>query len=443
MTIDRDRNTLHALLVLAFATDLLSPILIEKGILPSATRWISPAAVALMIALTLVRMLAWDRIPGAVWIIIWFSLIGACVALVRGQGAMATAWGWWRMFEYPLVGLFAFLQPNWPRRFPEWLSTSCVVILGVEVIVQIGQYFSGQKPGDLLAGTFGAYGTHNLMLFAVIAFCLALGHWLVEGKWMPLALVMALSLVSNVLAENKVFPVVVVSLSILTGVVAVVRNRDALRPTLYLVSLGLAIWCFALVYNAIIPTARTDSLESYLQIAKIKAYSDSVRSSVHLGQGYSDIGRNYAVIYGLNAISTDTTTLLFGMGLGTRSESRSLGITGSALGQDALGLSTGTSLLIIMQELGLVGLGVLGGFVLWVVLTLAKDIIGDPCEELVELRYALLLFTLLWPLWIWYAASWFAPFPMLLYWTALGYALREGKRQRMGTSSLQVSRQMT
>jgi hypothetical protein len=37
------------------------------------------------------------------------------------------------------------------------------------------------------------------------------------------------------------------------------------------------------------------------------------------------------------------------------------------------------------------------------------------------LRYGLLLFSLFWPVWLWYASVWVMRAPMLLYWMLLGY----------------------
>jgi hypothetical protein len=39
-------------------------------------------------------------------------------------------------------------------------------------------------------------------------------------------------------------------------------------------------------------------------------------------------------------------------------------------------------------------------------------------------RYGLILFSIGWPLWIWYGFLWNSP-AMLLYWAAVGYALSD------------------
>ncbi len=67
----------------------------------------------------------------------------------------------------------------------------------------------------------------------------------------------------------------------------------------------------------------------------------------------------------------------------------------------------------------------MAGFILWVAFVLMRGIKRYPNSKASPLAYALLLFSLLWPLWLWYKSVWAFRVPMLLYWIALGYLLRE------------------
>ena len=118
---------------------------------------------------------------------------------------------------------------------------------------------------------------------------------------------------------------------------------------------------------------------------------------------------------------------MLGYGLGARSESVTFGTAGIGLTTGYLGLSVGTSLLIIMQEMGLVGLAVLSYIILWIIFTLASDIRRSPFSMANSLRYGLLIFSILWPVWLWYANVWTMRVPMFLYWYLLGYVLAESK----------------
>jgi hypothetical protein len=443
---NRSSGSINLLLVLALATDLLTPFLIWKGVLPSFTRWVSHAALATMMVGAYARMLVFDRVPGVVWLIVGISAIGIGVALFEGQGVIATAWGWWIMFQYPLVGLYAYLQPHWPNRFPQRLRTFCTAILGMQVVVQVGQYLAGELPGDNLAGTFGWHGTGNLVVFISLLLCLALGQWLAHGQWKTLLWVLAMGSVSSALGEMKLFPFAVLALGIVAMVIFAFRRGQLGKLVQYAVLMGAVVWIYFGFYDAVVVPARgTKSLKAYLELQTLDKYLGGAEQGLGSGRyggrysGRYDIGRNYALTYGWKTIRRDTTTFLFGLGLGARGESRTLGTAGVGLLRGHLGLTTGTSLLVMLQELGLVGMVVLGGFILWIAMVLLKGIKRYPQSDATELRYALLLFSLLWPLYLWYSTAWIMRVPMLLYWAALGYVLSEPQRHHLDAQQSRVA----
>jgi hypothetical protein len=255
--------------------------------------------------------------------------------------------------------------------------------------------------------------------------CLALGQWVAHGQWKTLVWVLALGGVSAALGETKLFPFAALALGAFAIVVFILRGRRLWKLVPYAVLLGLVVWSFLGLYNAIVPAARRRPLERFLEPQALARYlGQANRYATDRGYRY-DVGRNYALAYGWNTIRRDTTTFLFGMGLGARGESRTLGTAGMGLLRGHLGLTTGTSLLVMMQELGLVGMVTVGGFIVWTDMALFKGIKGNPQSEATELRYALLLFSLLWPLWLWYQTVWTMRVPMLFYWGALGYVLND------------------
>lgn len=412
----------NVLLIAALLTDLITPILIWKGVIPAYTRWISHAAVALMIIGAFSRMMVFDHIPRIVWLIAGLSVIGIAVALFMGQATAPTAWGWWIMFQFPLVGLFAYLQPNWPKNFPRHLRNVLIAILFLEVLIQIGQYFTGEPPGDNLAGTFGLHGTANLVIFILLVLCIALGRWLASGDWKPLVLVLVLGSISSVLGEMKLFPFATIGLGFLALFFFILKGKRRWRIIPYALFVGLISWGFIGFYDSVVVSSRgTRPLESYLDPNVLASYLGGATQAETI-LGTYDIGRNYALTYGWNEINKDSTTLLFGLGLGARGESRSLGIAGVALVRSHLGLTSGTSLLVLLQETGLVGLILFASFIIWVVFTLFKAILKEPHSKFSEIHYGLILFSLLWPLWLWYTPVWLFRVPMLIYWALLGYA---------------------
>jgi hypothetical protein len=423
----------NVLIIVALATDLVTPFLVWKGVLPGYTRWLSHAAVALMMIGAYVRMMVYDRVPVVAWVIVWVSAAGLCVALLRGQGIGATAWGWWLMFQYPLVGLFAYLQPRWPKDLPRLFRTTCVAILAAELVIQIVQYSAGETVGDNLSGTFGEHGTAKLLVFVSFVICLALGQWLAAGEWRTLVFVLAVGTVSAVLGEIKAFPVIALMLVMIAMVLFTIRNGQIWKLVPYVALIAGVVWAYAQFYNSIVPAALgAKPLQAYLEPGAVTEYLGGVSEVPGEGEysGRYHMGRNYALNLGWNAIRQDVPTFLFGMGLGARGESSTLGTAGVALLEGGAGLSTGTSLLVMMQELGVVGMVILGLFVLWTVTTLMKGIDSRLGCDKAELRYALVLFSLLWPLWLWYSTVWTFRVPMLLYWASLGYVLGASRGAR-------------
>ncbi|MFC2036542.1 hypothetical protein ACFLYD_01040 [Chloroflexota bacterium] len=413
------------LLVAALVTDLVTPFFVSAGILPGATSWISHAFLLAAVVLAYTRMMIFDHLPGAVWAILGISLIGVTVALFRDQGFAATLWGWWLLFRFPLVGLYAYLHPGLPDRFSQWLLSFCLIVVGVEVLFQIGQYLSGETPGDDLSGTFGSHGVGHLMFLTVFTVSLAFGQWLAHSRWKPLVLALVLGTVSGVLAENRMFPVAVLLLAAFAGLLLLARGMQLRRLVALLVVLGVGLVVFIRGYNAFVPGAQVVSFEErFLDEDYVNSYLGKVRRS-EVGGGVQQsyrMGRNLALEYAWSTIIGDPVTLLFGFGLGARGDSISLGISGSALKQDKF--VRGSNLVIMMQEMGLFGLVVIMGFVVWVTVALIRDIRRYPHAPAVGLRYALLLFSVFWPLWLWYKKPLESRVTMLIYWVALGYVFR-------------------
>ncbi len=409
---------------LALATDLLVPYFIVMGWIPAQMRWISHAVIASVIVWTVWRILVYNRMPPVFLFIIGFSCIGFITAQIQGQGIAVTTWGWWLMFQFPFVGLFAFLQPEWPEDFPRYLVWGGVAILGGEVIVQLFQYKRGTVPGDHLAGTFGNNGTGNLVMFIFLVLAFSLGEWLANRKFLPLFITLCLGVVSSALGEMKMFlPVMLVMVGIAV-LIFIFQARDLHKLITYALGFGLVVTAFLSLYNLVVPGARQNPLQKGLtDIQLLTRYMDTSRQSYYGQSIYTDMGRNFALRYGWQQINENAHTLLFGFGLGSRSESYTLGIAGQGLLQGNLGFSTGTSLLVFMQEIGVVGLACLVGFILAVILYLIRHLRQEPGSKLNGIRYGLILFTFLWPLWLWYNTAWILRVPMFLYWLTLGYVM--------------------
>lgn len=412
--------------ILALCVDLFTPYLIWKNVIPAEIRWISHIVIAFMIIITIFRMIAYDHIPRIVVYIFSILIIGTMMAVRYGQATLPTIWGIWLVLQFPMVALFAYLQPNPPKNLQDVIRKFGLRILILQVLVQIIQYALGEPPGDDLAGLFGNNGTGIAVVFALMINCFFLGYWISTRRWLELVIVMVLGGVSSVLGEMKLYPYGIAIVGIIALVIYSKKYRNfkvilGYLPIIVAVSLG-----FVIVYNLIVPGANRVPFQTYLESPDALSEYLNRSESFSTNEGrYTDIGRGFALSYGWNSIRKDTLTLLFGYGLGARSVSRTLDTAGIGLTTGGLGFSVGTSLLILMQETGIVGLLSLGGLFIWILTKLSADIQKEPSSDNTSLRLGLLFCTILWPIWLWYANVWTMRVPMLLYWYLLGYVFSE------------------
>jgi hypothetical protein len=420
------------LIILAFTTDLFTPILIWNGIIPGNIRWLSHIAIAIMILIIPLRMLVFNRIPFIFWLICIFSVVGIFTALLTGQGISATIWGWWLLFQFPLVGLYAYLQPAWPINFSKRLLNFFIAIMGLEILVQMVQNLNGENLGDGLAGTFGPMATGDLVLFIILTLCFTLGEWILTQKWVKLGVVIVLGIGSSILGEMKLFFIASILLGLMGIFAFLIRGKGILKsiPTAFI--LITAIFAFIPLYDEFVPYAKVTPLESYFTNPDLLTkYLTFVNKSSASNNNYYDIGRNYAVVYGWNKINDNPQDLLLGYGIGARTESKTLGIIGRGLAEGDLGVTSGTSILVFIQETGIFGILTLSCLFLIIIIRLIMQIHQNPGWDSNYLRVGLILYSILWPVWLWYNAAWTLRVPMLIYWTLLGFVMSESDRKML------------
>ena len=428
-----DLGAFEFLPIVALAIDLFTPLPIWRNVLPSSIRWGSHIAVALMIAVSVLRMIAYRRVPRSFWVIIAACMLWAYVAMGNGQGLTSTLWGVWLLIQFPFVGLFIYLQPSFPRELPRYLRNFCLWILGLQLLVQLAQYAGGVRPGDSLSGLFGENGTGVAAEFSLLVCCLYFGFWLESGRWKGLALVLGIAIISSVLGEEKLVPAVGAVIGLAAMALYALKYHRVMKMLLLLVVLAMLLVGFGFLYDQLVPGADVAPIEGYFtNSVQLSQYLNHVDIQNNGGSIYVDIGRDFAVQLGWDTIQTDPITFFFGYGIGSRSESKSLGSAGVAITSGDLGWSVGTSLLVFMQEMGLLGLTLLAAFIVWIVVSMFRDIGKYPLSPALGTRYAVLFFSALWPVWLYYAVSWTMRVPMLLYWLCVGYVMAESRLSAAG-----------
>ena len=245
-------------------------------------------------------------------------------------------------------------------------------------------------------------------------------------SWLGLVSVMVLGGLSSVLGEMKLFPFALVISGFLAISIYAVRHRQLRVVVTYTTLIIVIVLGFVNVYNLYVSEANKTPFQTYLtDPVKFSQYMNRFTVYSTSEGRATNIGRGAAVEIGWNSIRREPATLLLGYGLGARSESKTLGTTGVSLTTGYTGFSVGTSLLILMQEMGLVGLIVLSCIILWMIFSLVKSIRNNPSSPANGLRYGLLFCSILLPLWLWYSNAWTMRVPMLLYWYLFGYVFAE------------------
>lgn len=408
------------LLVFLLGLELFLPLLIWRTPLPASLDFVQEFVAAFILLLTVFYMIVRNKIPAAVLLILAVSLIWIIVASFEGQAPLATAWGWWKFFKYPIVGLFAYLTVRWPPGFSSWWLKVLVAVMAFEVAVQLIQFAAGAPPNDDLAGTFGRKGVGPQTMFNMLVTCLAFGHWVVTRHWRLLTLTLVLGFVSSTLNVTKFYIPAVVALGILTLIIYMVRGGQFRQLFLYIVVFAALGAAFVPIFNTFVANTRgLPQLQEYFEPQRLERYLYNDGSGDE--DGKYNLGRALSVTYAFQVIQRDGTTQLFGMGLGARSSSTGLDIVGAGLETDLYGGAAGTGLLIMIQEMGIVGLALFGLFCLWLSWRFFIDSRRHSDTPLAALQIGVVIFTLFWPVWLWYQKPWTFGVVMILYWVTVGF----------------------
>ena len=410
----------HLLPVAAAAIYMFTPILTWRFGVPDAIKFLGDLIVIAMIGLAIGRMLLTNRIPGAFLVILAVTIIGGIVAAFEGQSSDVTFYGWWMLFRFPMVGLYVYLIGDWPRNTAALIPKVMLYLLGFQVVVQILLYLSGVRDFDNLAGTFGHKGVGPFIYFVFFVLALALGKWLAIGEWKMLAIALLLGSIASAIGEMKLFLIATPLMAAAALGIHLLRGAQLRRVVLYLAFFAVAAASFLLAYDRfIVQGLGKPPLEDFLNSEKRDRYLDFARGA---GDFYR-LGRNSEVEYGWQLIQRDETTLLFGHGLGTRQYSPELGLIGAGVQGSLYGLFVGRSLLVMIYEMGLVGITAMLLFALLTSAYLFRAVsrVGDA--DMNVIRYGVLLYTLFWPVWIWYSAVWIMAAPAVLYWMIWGYVI--------------------
>lgn len=423
-------------LILIFLSEIIIPLLIYFGA-PGRIDFALEIVTALAVSGTLIHMTATNRVPAGVLLILAVSLVWGLVALFEGQSASATAWGWWKFFQYPILAIYAYDAIRWSPDFGRWLPRFLVALMAFELVLQGLQYVLGEVPGDSLAGSFGNKGVGPQTMFNFLVIALAFGQWAIKRQWRLLVLAVAFGLFSSMLNVTKVYIPFVGLVGVLAMVMYLVRGGQFRQLFLILLVFGVLAAAAVPIFNQFIATQRgLPTLQEYLQPEKIDRYLFTDGDGDN--DGKYNLGRGLSVTYAWQILQRDMTTTLFGMGIGSRSSSTGLGILGVGLQADLYGGASGTGMLIMLQEFGVVGVATFVLFTLWMSFVWFRDMQRNDDDDLKALQFGMILYTLLWLVWLWYQKPWSFGVMMTTYWVTAGYIfnrMREHRRSSLAATT--------
>lgn len=411
----------NTLLFIALVSDILYPLLNWKLGLPEQFRWVSQAAIMILIIIGLFRSLRLRNFPFIWLILLGWLFFSAVQALTTGQSLGATVWGFYTWLRYPLLGLYAYTRPKRFFEYNRYLSSIVLFLVSLNLLIQVAQFVGGEIPGDNLAGFWGIKGTGRMASFICLALAISFGYWIVKGSSRNLWIIIGMSILSSVLGELKVFPLFLIAMGILAILLYTQRRKRILSGILLIVVLIISSLAFIRLYDLILQPFVP--IMSYLDPNKLIAYLSWSNQGIGVE---SYIGRLAQIDYIWKLINQDPFTLLFGQGIGSLEISQSLGSSGITLLTGALGAFGATSSSALVGDFGMVGVIVMLSLLIRTMLRLVS-IRGDQDQEALNLGLVIFIFTL--PLWMFYMDIWVTPITMLILWFGIGQSLRYvGKR---------------
>lgn len=427
------------LLAFLVFSELIFPFILWQAGLPRTMDFLKEIVAGLVALVTLGYVVLRDRIPKGLVFMFGVALIWSLMPFFDDQVFGATLWGLWRFFKYPLLAIFAYLIPNYPKDFARWFIKFITVLLAAQVLVQLVQLALGSQLGDSLAGTFAWKGVAQLSMFIFFAVCLGFGHWLATGESKTLVIILGLGLVASMLSITKFYVLAVAAIGLAGFGLQMIRGGRVRQLFLYVIVFALSIAALVPLYNAFLANATgLKPLQEYLTAESIEGYLFTDGKGDVDGQ--YNLGHGLAVTYAWSQITRDTTTTLFGYGMGSRTESTALRVTGRSLADDIYGGASTTGLGIWIQEMGIIGSV---GFLLvnfWIIVRLFRHARVTDNKHLAALEYGLILFTFYWPLWLWYHRPWIAGVMMTFYFLSLGYVFFEINRRAKLERQAQAAR---
>lgn len=416
------KNLFFYSVITIITIEIFTPIIYQNGFLPDSIRWVSHIINLVLFILLFIRFVNNKISIEPLLFFLAVVFLSVIVSISNHQDITATLWGIWIFSRYPIIGFLASSYEFSATQYKK-VATYLLFLLFSEIIIQIFQYSSGIKTWDNLGGSFFIHGTGALLFVLLLIIVFFFGNWIVYKKSGGLIVAVVIGMISSVFGEMKLFFFALIFIGLLA--IAFYMRRNGVNKRLIIAISVIA--CIVIAFPSFIDRityvrkGSVSFLQQITDLSFIKRYTTFSYVDVN---GNYDIGRNYAIRYVLNLLSTNNTRLIFGDGIGSRGVSRSLDSIGSQIMQGDLGLFTGSSLVIFLGEMGILSLAYIAVFLIFTIVRCFKIIRLHSLPYLISVSYSVLLFSVFWPVWLWYNTSWTLPGSMPFYWFLWGVVLR-------------------
>jgi hypothetical protein len=249
-----------------------------------------------------------------------------------------------------------------------------------------------------------------------LALAIGLGYWIVKRSARRLLMLVGMCILSCVLGEVKIFPVIVVLMGTLAILVYAYRRRRILSGLAIVVLVIGSSLGFVRLYDLVLrPTVSITSYLDYRKLIEYFTYSSGGPNDVNY------VGRLVQLRFVWRQVGPYPFTMLLGQGIGSMETSKSLGTAGISLLTGNLGVFGANSLAALIGDFGLLGvlaLCFLFAGIAWRLFLVKSDEAQDGINK------ALVIYICTLPLWMFYMDIWTTPITMFLFWLALGQCLQ-------------------
>ncbi len=346
---------MNAMIYILFASIFLTDYFVSHGLFHHALTYL-PEVLSLTVMLVVILFSAKKksiRLPPAYMAIIMLIVLSVVSGIVLNSVAASTVFAGIRTyFKYvPLFFLPLFYEFSDQQIRRQMLLLFCLT--AVQLPVSLYQRLiesEGVLSGDYVSGTFGSSG--KLTVYLVCASAVFTAFYLRKYlKLYQLLIALTVFLIPTMINETKV-TILLLPLAILIPIIVSLRSKNGMKQVVSVVFVAITfISAFIPVYDHyMVPRWGYGIVDFFTMEGRVDEYLSKGSEKIERGR----YGRLDAIKLPLQELSSDSSRLVFGVGIGNVSESF-LGDRFSGEYAEKYGAALRGSASVLLWEVGLLG----------------------------------------------------------------------------------------